>query len=226
MPELTPTWSKGGIDLYLGDCLEVLPQLEAGSVDAVITDPPYGIGWKPRVNHQDQTWKDNVTFDPSSLLGIGQRHVFWGANHYANRLPASSTWLAWVKRPIDIDFSGDKRSYSTVELAWCDFGNGCRFFANVWDGGKRSGDASNRTFCHPSQKPIELMLWCIPPESKVILDSYMGSGTTGVACVRTGRRFIGIENDPKYFDIAVKRIDTALAHGAGDGLFRQGAEHD
>jgi site-specific DNA-methyltransferase (adenine-specific) len=206
---MTPTWQTddGSVRLYLGDCLDVLPTLEG--VDAVVTDPPYGINWQPRVNHQDQPWKDDVDFDPAPFLGIGSFHCFWGGNYFANKLPPTESWMSWVKRPIDCDFSNDSRSYATVELAWSNYGK-CRFKSHVWDGGMRAGDPINRTFCHPSQKPIELMEWCLPPLANSILDPFMGSGTTGVACVRTGRKFIGVEKEPKYFDIAVKRITAEL----------------
>jgi len=196
----------GNATLYLGDCLEILPTLP--KVDAVITDPPYGINWKPRVNHQDQPWIDDAQFDPAPFLAIGERHLFWGAQYFAHKLPLSESWGTWVKRPIDFDFSKDGRSYATTELAWSDWGK-ARFIAHVWDGGMRAGAAENREFCHPSQKPVEVMLWCIPKGTQTILDPFMGSGTTGVACANLGRSFIGIEIEPKYFDIACERITNA-----------------
>ena len=198
------------VRLICGDCREVLPTL--GRVDAVVTDPPYGINWQPRVNHKDQPWVDDVQFDPSPFLAIGQYHLFWGGQYFASRLPDSEGWLTWVKRPTAFDFSNDQRSYATTELAWRDWGK-ARFIMHVWDGGMRAGDEGNRTFCHPSQKPIEVMEWCLrqlPPDARTILDPFMGSGTTGVAAVKLGRRFIGIEIEPKYFDIACRRISEAL----------------
>lgn len=199
----------GNATLYLGDCLELLPLLQA---DAVVTDPPYGINWKPRVTHQDQKWIDDKPFDPSPWLSIGQRHLFWGAQYFAASLPMSQAWLTWVKRPIEHDFSKDARSYATTELAWSDWGK-ARFIPLVWDGGMRGGRAENRRFCHPSQKPIEVMEWCIPDECEVILDPYMGSGTTGVAAANLGRRFVGVELEREYFDIACERIEAAYSQG-------------
>jgi site-specific DNA-methyltransferase (adenine-specific) len=199
----------GNATLYLGDCLELLPQLQA---DAVVTDPPYGIGWKPRVTHQDQRWVDDKQFDPRPWLEIGKRHLFWGAQYFADKLPLEDSWLTWCKRPIDYDFSLDARSYATTELAWCDWGK-ARFKCVVWDGGKRAGRPENRRFCHPSQKPIEIMEWCIPDECEVILDPYMGSGTTGVAAANLGRRFVGVELEPEYFATACERIDAAYSQG-------------
>jgi site-specific DNA-methyltransferase (adenine-specific) len=200
----------GNATLYLGDCFEIVPTLEG--VDAVVTDPPYGINWKPRVTHQDQPWVDNVQFDPEPFLKLGRWHLFWGAQYFANKLPVSESWATWVKRPIAFDFSNDKRSYATTELAWSNWGK-ARFISHVWDGGMRAGKAENRDFLHPSQKPIEVMSWCIPDDAKVILDPFMGSGTTGVACANLGRTFIGIEIEPTYFEIACKRIEAAHAQG-------------
>lgn len=199
-----------GVRLICGDCREVLPTL--GKVDAVVTDPPYGINWKPRVTHVDQPWVDNVQFDPLPWLQIGRYHLFWGGQYFATRLPLAEGWLTWVKRPVDADFSNDQRSYATTELAWRDWGK-ARFMCHVWDGGMRAGAAENRTFCHPSQKPIEIMEWCVrqvPVDAIHILDPFMGSGTTGVAAVKLGRQFTGIEIEPKYFDIACRRIEDAL----------------
>ena len=201
-----------GVTCILGDALEVLPTL--GRCDAVISDPPYGIDWKPRVNHADQHehWRDDTAFDPQPFLAVGRYHLFWGGQYYADRLPLAEGWLTWVKRPIDMDFSNDNRSYATTELAWRDWGK-AKFMAHVWDGGMRAGTDANRTFCHPSQKPVELMEWCVrqlPTDATTILDPFMGSGTTGVAAVKLGRRFTGIEIDETYFDIACRRIEAAL----------------
>jgi site-specific DNA-methyltransferase (adenine-specific) len=199
-----------GVTLYLGDCREILPTL--GKVDAVVTDPPYGINWKPRVNHQDQKWVDEINFDIRDFL-VGKQHIIWGGQYFSDKLPVSEGWLTWCKRPTTgLDFSNDDRSYATTELAWRDFGK-AKFITHVWDGGMRAGAAENRTFCHPSQKPIEVMEWCIrqlPKESLIVLDPFMGSGTTGVAAVKAGRSFIGVEIDESYFETACRRISAAL----------------
>lgn len=202
----------GDCTLILGDAFEHSAGVAA---DAVITDPPYGIDWKPRVNHADQHehWRDDVAFDPTPFLKIGKYHLFWGGQYYANVLPISEGWMTWVKRPIDMDFSNDNRSYATTELAWRDWGK-AKFMALVWDGGMRSGHADNRTFCHPSQKPIELMEWCLrnlPSDAKHVLDPFMGSGTTGVAAARLGLKFTGIEADYMYFELACERIRRAYS---------------
>jgi site-specific DNA-methyltransferase (adenine-specific)/modification methylase len=198
----------GDATLYLGDCREILPTI--GKVDAVVTDPPYGIGWKPRVTHQDQPWKDEINFDIRTFL-VGRFNLVWGGQYFADKLPVSEGWLTWCKRPVHLDFSNDDRSYATTELAWRDWGK-AKFMSLIWDGGRRAGNEANRTFCHPSQKPIEVMEWCVrqlPADARSILDPFMGSGTTGVAAIKLGRKFIGIEIEPKYFDIACRRIEEA-----------------
>ena len=95
----------GDATLYLGNCLEIMPTL--GKVDAVVTDPPYGINWKPRINHQDQKWIDNVSFDPAPFLEIGDKHIFFGAQYFADKLPISEAWITWIKRPIGFNFSNN-----------------------------------------------------------------------------------------------------------------------
>jgi len=196
----------GNATLYLGDCLEILPTLD--KVDAVITDPPYGIDWIPRINHQEQYWVDDKQFDPTPFLDIGEQHLFWGANYFCRLLPHTNDWFTWMKRPSS-GFEGDSRAYSMAELAWSDFGCRTRVKTHVWDGGKRAGTKENRDFNHPSQKPVEIMEWCVRYSEGCVFDPFMGSGTTGVACMNLGRKFIGIEIEPKYFDIACERIEQA-----------------
>lgn len=203
---MTPYYEQDGVTIYHGDCREAFSVLPV--CDFVLTDPPYGIHWQPRVNHQDQAWRDDEQFDPANWLAIGREHVFWGGNYFARALPHSPDWLTWIKRPIEHDFSGDTRSYATVELAWSDLGCRARFKCHIWDGGKRAGYAENRDFCHPAQKPVELMLWCLGLSKTVgvVIDPFMGSGTTLVAAKRLGRKAIGIELEEKYCEIAAKRL--------------------
>lgn len=199
----------GDATLYLGDCREILPTLE--KVDAVVTDPPYGINVSTRVNFPDKQAWDAARIDPLPLFALAEKCLIWGGQYIADLLPASAGWAVWCKRPTSVgDFSDDKRSYATAELAWSNWGK-ARFKSHVWDGGMRAGKVENRSFCHPSQKPVEIMEWCIPSDAATIADPFMGSGTTGVACANLGRKFIGIEIEPKYFDIACERIDAAYA---------------
>jgi site-specific DNA-methyltransferase (adenine-specific)/modification methylase len=216
------------VTLYLGDCLDILPTL--GKVDAVVTDPPYGINWRPPGNNnpdgivsrppvygkRNAIHGDNTEFDPSIILALNVPTIIWGSNHFAANLPNMPSWIVWDKR-VDPRFDG-KYSFSDVELAWCNDGKPARIFRHIWNGIVREGEeASSRgdnPKLHPNQKPMRLMLYCIERITKpgdLVLDPYMGSGTTGVACVRTGRRFIGIEIDPTYYAIAERRIREAQA---------------
>jgi site-specific DNA-methyltransferase (adenine-specific)/modification methylase len=205
----------GEATLYLGDCREILPALNG--IDAVVTDPPYGISYKHSgkgrtvagrksvSRHDESIHGDDAPFDPSDFLSFDSI-VMFGANHYAHKLPPSGAWLVWDKRD-----GMDSNSFSDCEFAWTKgAGNAARMFRYLWNGVCQAGEKGERRY-HPTQKPIALMEWCIKtlgsPAS--ILDPFMGSGTTGVAAVRLGRAFVGIERESKYFDIACKRIDEA-----------------
>lgn len=200
---MKPYYEEDGVAIYHGDCRELLPSIEA---DALITDPPYGIDWVPRVNHRgnEQLWVDDKQFDPQPFLRFKQ-HLFWGANYFAHLLPPSESWFVWMKRPSS-GFEGDRRSYAMAEMAWSDFGTKPLVKTHVWDGGKRAGRAENRSFCHPSQKPIEVMAWCIAESEGLVLDPFMGSGTTLRAAKDLGRKAIGIELEERYCEIAVERL--------------------
>jgi len=191
----------GDATLYLGDCLEILPTLP--KVDAVITDLPYGIGIT-RSNRLavsrgmgGGTW-DDAPPDPELLAAIvakGGQAIVWGGNYFG--LPGTRCVLVWDKE-------NDGRDFADLEMAWTNIDAVARIFRmrpmNM-DGGKE----------HPTQKPVALMNWCLSKCNgpQTVLDPFMGSGTTGVACANLGRKFIGIEIEPKYFDIACERIDNA-----------------
>jgi site-specific DNA-methyltransferase (adenine-specific) len=204
----------GDCTLYLGDCRDLLPSL--GPVDAVVTDPPYGIahvkGAGGRGNHNRRNIApiigDAEPFDPMPLLQFEQV-LMWGADHYCARLPADSgRWLAWNK----LDDMESYDSFSDVEFAWHSVRGASRIFNYKWKGiasVKAHEDVDRQ---HPTQKPIGLMKWCLEQlaaPAHLIVDPFMGSGTTGVACVKLGRKFIGIEIHEPYFDIACRRIEEA-----------------
>jgi len=203
----------GGQRLILGDCLQVMPLL--GRFDAVVTDPPYGIGFShgggggklARSTRLDNMpiIGDDAPFNPSQILSLAVPTILWGANHFASRLPDSSSWIAWDKRCAD--YSNDQ---ADCEIAWTSLGGPARMFRHVWNGMLR-GTESKIPRVHPTQKPIALMEWCLGflPNAQTILDPFMGSGTTLVACQRLGRSGTGIELDEDYFDIACKRVDEA-----------------
>lgn len=196
------------ITIYLGDCREILPTLGCVAHDiAVVTDPPYGISYE----HRDLGGiaGDDVPFDPRPFL-IGSAHIFWGANHFASKLKDESRWLMWLKH--DPGLFG-KRTHAPFDLAWTDLGGSSRALKHIWDASIREGEWWGKPNCHPHQKPVELMEWCIgllPSKCQLIVDPFMGSGPTGVAAKRLGRKFIGIEIEPKYFEIACRRISEAV----------------
>lgn len=193
----------GNATLYRGDCMDVLPTLER--VDAVITDPPYGInankqtlGAGKKDFERCGDWDESAP-DISSLISSGVLVCFWGGNYFSDQLPPTNDWLIWHKK-------NDGRSFSECELAWSNFGNQTRHFSHHWAGEEKQ---------HPTMKPLQVMKWCIEQAGnpQTILDPFMGSGTTGVAAVQMGRQFIGIEREPKYFDIACRRIEDAQRMG-------------
>jgi DNA modification methylase len=189
----------GDCTLYLGDCMDIMPTL--GKVDAVVTDPPYGIGitksQRLAVSRGmgGKSW-DNQPADVSNILKLNVPTIIWGGNYFD--LPPHRSPLVWDKNNAGRDFAD-------FELAWSNLDMAARriiFRPMNMDGGKQ----------HPTQKPIAVMEWCInfiPEDSQIILDPFMGSGSTIVACARLGRRGIGIELDKEYFEIACKRVEEA-----------------
>lgn len=206
---MTNPWKRkeviGNAELYLGDCQDILPIL--GKVDAVITDPPYGIGKdgqkRSTGRHGGRKAYEFMGWDaerPSAehfklILAAADKHIVWGGQYFADLLPPSSKWLVWDK--------GQRINQSDGELAWTSFDGALRIYvqnrvALMQDGAE-----------HPTQKPFSLMRWCVAMTLGDILDPFMGSGTTGVACMNLGRKFIGIEIEEKYFNIACERIENA-----------------
>ena len=202
----------GNAKLYLGDCLDILSTLD--KVDAVITDPPYGMGlntnyqrfngWNGKGKKYDQ-FNDNERFNVLPFLDIAPICLFWGAQFFCKDLPESGGWLVFNKRGEGKPSSG---FFGDCELAWCNKSKAVRMYSEMWHGVARW---SSEGAYHPTQKSIGLMKWCIEQAGnpKIIFDPFMGSGTTGVAAVQMDRKFIGIEREQKYFDIACERIDNA-----------------
>jgi len=212
---VTPDWQTedGAIRLYRGDCVDVMRSLDR--VDAVVTDPPYGIGEaagknKSRGNmavakdYGNDEW-DNAPASAESLTiarNLSNWQIIFGGNYL--ELPPARCWLVWDKLNGANDFAD-------CELAWTNLDKAVRRLQFRWNGMIRDEKGER---VHPTQKPVGVMEWCIkhlPPKVETILDPFMGSGTTGVAAARLGRRFIGIEREQKYFDVAVKRITEELA---------------
>jgi len=195
----------GNATLYLGDCLEILPTLP--KVDAVITDPPYGIAhlWKGGFSEKHGWGKaldESITRNEwdakpldeaavAALLAAGKDAIIWGGNYFP--LPQSRCWLVWNKPERNF-------TLAEAELAWTSMDACIRVF---------DGNRSDPGRVHPTQKPVALMRWCVDKTTGTVLDPFLGSGTTGVACMEVQRPFIGIEIEPKYFDIACQRIENA-----------------
>ena len=197
-----------GVTLYQGDMMDVLPTL--GRFDACVTDPPYGIGADKgigracrelvrRVGAPDVAWDDEPVSQDAldRLMSISLFQIIWGGNYFD--LPPTRCVLSWDKNTPGMNFAD-------FELAWTNLDRVARriiYRPQNMDGGKE----------HPTQKPIEVMAWCIdhlPKTVSTIIDPFMGSGTTGVAAVKRGKCFTGIEREAKYFDIACRRIEAAL----------------
>ena len=198
----------GDATLYHGDCLEILPTLP--KVDAVVTDPPYGIanwsdsgGGQKSITAEEaedmRRWDDAVpVVQVMAAWGLTECAIFWGGNYLADLLGKCTAPLIWDKTTRGMHLS-------EAELAWTKgTGGTCRVFTRI---------PAQKYRQHPTQKPIELMNWCVEKTHGTILDPFMGSGTTGVACANLGRKFIGVEIERKYFDIACKRISAAYAQG-------------
>ena len=188
--------------LYLGDCEEILPELPV--VDALVTDPPYGINISKnpvRQKHRPKDWDRSRPSDflLEMLLKSSKEQIIWGGNYF--NLPPSRGFLIWDKKqPMDF-------SLAMAEMAWWSKDTNSKIFHERVVNYKKH---------HPTQKPIALMEWCLGflPKAEVILDPFMGSGTTGVAAVNLGRRFIGIEREEKYFEVALRRIEEAEKQGS------------
>jgi site-specific DNA-methyltransferase (adenine-specific) len=195
--------------LMLGDCREIAPTLERPA--AVISDPPYGIGKDGQAQssgtHDGRKAYDFLGWDAERpapewlrmLPTLADIAVLWGGNYFADCLPPTGKWFVWDK--------GQRINQSDGELAWTSLPGALRIFeknrvAIMLDGAE-----------HPTQKPVALMRWCIEqakvPAGGAILDPYMGSDSTGVAAVQMRHPFTGIEIEPRYFDIACKRIEQA-----------------
>ena len=194
----------GNATLYLGDCREILPTLP--KIDAVITDPPYGLGaklsggsWGATKDHKEVLVWDSEAPEAivQYLIDNNQTCVIWGGNYFSLR--PSRGWLIWDK-------ANAVPTAADCEMAWTSVDrNTKRYRAPV----------EPHTSGHPTEKPLGLMIWCVKQmgDHQMVLDPFMGSGTTGVACMNLGRSFIGIEREPKYFDIACRRIEDAQRQG-------------
>ena len=195
----------GNATLWLGDCREVLPSIPR--VDLILTDPPYGLGkrmqggtWGAK-EHNDGFLKWDLEAPHETvgaLIAMDVPSVIWGGNYFS--VPPSRCWLLWNK-------INAVPTMADMEMAWTNYDKPAK---------RLDLPVGRVEFGHPTQKPLALIEWCLdlaPKNTTVVLDPFMGSGTTGVACANMGKTFYGIEREPKYFDIACKRIEAAYAQG-------------
>jgi DNA modification methylase len=209
---MKPYYQDEQSTIYLGDCRDILPELP--KVDLVLTDPPYGIdensdknnsrgGCANPKNYGEYHWDKKIDEYLIALILLkGRNSIIWGGNYYANWLKPSTCWLVWYKDNGTNDFAD-------CELAWTSFSTAVRYFKYRWNGMIQENMKDKEFRFHPTQKPVPLMNWVLSKYSEVtdlVLDPFMGSGTTLVAAKKLGRKAIGIEISEKYCEIAVNRL--------------------
>lgn len=207
--------------IYNMDCLEAMKALPDKSIDLIITDPPYGIkaARYKRANTQygkslakcrdygQSDWDDKIPskeiFD--EMFRVSRNQIVFGGNYFISYLYNSPCWLVWDKNT-------GNNGYADCELVWTSFKTAVRKFKWTWKGFIQEDMKNKEERVHPTQKPVPLMEWIINNYSKecqTILDPFLGSGSTAIACINTNRNFIGFELDKNYFDIANERIEKA-----------------
>jgi site-specific DNA-methyltransferase (adenine-specific) len=209
-----PYYQDSLVTLYHGDSREIAPAL---AFDAVLADPPYGIaldadyeasyGIEERLaavrKRHAPVHGDDEPFDPAWLLAFQVPTVLFGANYYRERVPIDGGWIVWDK----VGRNDVRRlpGWSDGELAWCSEFKGVRIFRHAWNGFSRSSE--NSFHVHPTQKPVDLMVWVLAAwlPTGIVLDPYMGSGPVVAAAKRLNRRAIGIEIEERYCEIAANR---------------------
>jgi DNA modification methylase len=200
-----PYYSDDFVTIYHGDCREVLPSLPLAGL--VLTDPPYGINAARTRNSQKWGWTDfEVTgWDKErapadavrAAVDHGERAIVWGGNYFTDILPPSTRWLIWDKGQTDF-------SLADAELAWCSWDGAIR--RKVYSRGAALQDGKE----HPTQKPLAVMSWCLTFADGLVIDPFMGSGTTLRAAKNANRRAIGIETEERYCEIAAQRMSQEV----------------
>ena len=201
--------------IYHGDCIELMKEIPDKNIDVVITDPPYGIlgGSKSiggsklyKANEYNLEW-DNERMSEEvfkEFQRISKHQIIFGYNYFSDFLPPTNALIVWDKKEKNNWFD----NFSDGEIIWTSYKKPLRIYRQLWMGAIRRGERIKRQ--HPTQKPVELMEWIIrnyTEEGQIILDPFMGSGTTAIACINTNRFYIGIEKEKEYVDIANKRIE-------------------
>ena len=214
----------GDATLYLGDCMDILPTLD--KVDAVITDPPFGVGnfvqttgnirGRGELKGESVQWNESApTAEFFDLLKkISTHRIIWGANFF-NCFEDRGGAIIWDKvQPMP--------NFSKADIASCTHFQKTEIVRIPWTNFNVAREAETD---HPCERPVQLYEWCINylPKVQTVLDPYLGSGSCGVAAIRSGRKFIGIEKNPKYFETACKRIENAQRQ---ESLFPVGVKQE
>lgn len=226
---MNPTVETEHCRLYLADCREILPQFQSGEIQAVVTDPPYGINLRDnsqggRYGRKRSAWEYSIVGDETAEVGFAalkwcEEQRLPTITFASPKLPWPGEWsslLVWDKGPA-VGGGGDvrrcwKQSWEMIQVARAGILNGQRDSSVL----KFWANPSLSEF-HPAAKPIALMTYLVQKITKVgqtVFDPFMGSGTTLAAAVKTGRRAVGCEVDERYFDIAVKRIQECEGKGS------------
>jgi len=212
---LGDVWILGRHRLMCGDSgsIDAVDTLmDGGKADMVFTDPPYGInigsqsqgkggGVAKKIDYGVNEWDKSIPYEAINVaLTLSEFCVFWGANYYADRLPPSSCWIVWDKDNGDADFAD-------VELAWTTYKKAARLVKWRWSGMLQENMKDKEKRVHPTQKPIALAEWTFKKfdVGSIVVDLFGGSGSTLIACEKTGRQCRMMELDPKYCDVIVKR---------------------
>jgi len=218
-----PYYRDDAVTLYLGDCRPIIAHIDPARVALVLTDPPYGISERTDraarqraalagCNDFPPIYGDDAPYDPTPLLRFPRLFLF-GANHYAERLPASASWLVWDKRDGLQSKRGDTfNDNGDAELAWTNVGGPVRVYSHLWMGMLKASERNEKRI-HPTQKPVALMERIIAQHTNpgdLILDPYAGSGSTLRAAKNLGRRAIGCEISADYCAVIVRRLAQSV----------------
>jgi DNA modification methylase len=229
---MKPYYEHAGIQIFHANCREILPSIY---YDAVVTDSPWGTAtgtdsrrftrktspfWEnvdnSKVRAHEKIQNDTKPFRLADWIEEPRQWldgplIMWGANHFAHELPISGGWLIWDKRQGAEDMAEKGWPLGEAELAWTNLIGTTRVFRNLWSGLLRSSEKGE--FYHPTQKPVGLMLWCfsfLPDDAVVVLDPFMGAGSTLVAAKLAQKQAIGIEIEERYCEIAAKRLSQEV----------------
>jgi hypothetical protein len=207
-------WELGDHRILCGDSTkaEDVERVMGGErADLCLTDPPYGISvvksgmvgadfGVAKKGKYAPVIGDEKPPDISHLLSIAEKHIIWGGNYFADQLAVTGCWLIWDKRGD----TGIENTFADCEIAWSNIGGPARIYRQLWNGMIREGERGQRQ--HPTQKPVSLCVWCInKAEALVVIDCYLGSGTTIIACEQLGRKCRAIEISPAYVAVAIQR---------------------